>query len=352
MFNVKKASAKVSLLVLIMTSFSGCVSGMTNSGDSSAKTVATGSSGGSNSQNVNSGLERCTRTLGTVSFHEDRDQTWYNILTRDLKLPSTIPVLRLLAQQSNCFVIVERGKGMNDLMRERQLMNSGELRGNSNFTKGQMVAADYTIIPSITFSEKGTGGVGAALGGLFGSVVGAVAGGIKTSDASTMLTLIDNRSSVQLAAAEGSARTTDWGLVGGLFGGGAIGGAGAYTKTPEGKTIVAAFTDSMNNLIRSLKSYKAQQIEGGLGAGGHLGVQGGNSAYGLEGVMTKRVYNSKSKIYNYEIINKERTQKWNFSSAKKIFYKNDLIRFNLVNGTPDIKSFIKLETNYVKKYWN
>ncbi len=351
MFNLKKITLNVSAAILLVGSFSGCTSGMTNMGSSDAKTSATGSAGGANSQNANQALERCSAPLGTVSFHEDRDDTWYQILTRDLRLPSTIPVLRLMTQQSNCFVIVERGKGMNDLMMERQLMNSGELRGNSKFNKGQMVAADYTIIPSITFSEKGTGGIGAVAGALFGSVVGAVAGGIKTSDASTMLTLIDNRSSVQLAAAEGSARTTDWSLGLGAFGGSAAGGLGAYSKTPEGKTLVSAFMDSMNNLIRSLKAYKGQEVSGGLGAGGQLGVQGGNNSYGLEGVMTQRVYNDKTKLYEYEIINKERTQKWHFTSAKKIPYKNDLIRFNLLNNAPDIKSFIKLESKYVQKYW-
>jgi len=51
--------------------------------------------------------------------------------------------------------------------------------------------------------------------------------------------------------------------------GGALGG---YTSTPEGKIIVAAFADSYNNMVKSLRNYKAQQIEGGLGTGGKLKV--------------------------------------------------------------------------------
>ena len=151
-------------------------------------------------------------------------------------------------------------------------MESGELRKNSNFKKGQMVAADYTITPSITFSAGNTGGVGAVVGALFGSLAGAVAGGFSTSDASTVLTLIENRSGVQLAAAEGSARNTDFAGLGGLFGGSAGGALGAYAKTPEGKVIVAAFTDSMNNLIDAVKNYKMQSVKGGLGAGGTMKV--------------------------------------------------------------------------------
>ena len=205
-------------------------------------------------------------------IYEDRDSDWYTVLTRDYRLPSTVPVLRLLAQQSNCFVVVERGKAFNQMMEERALMQSGELRKTSNFKKGQMVAADYTLTPSITFSASDTSGIGGVVGAFFGGVAGAVAGGFSTSDASTMLTLIENRSGVQLAAAEGSARNTDFAGLGGLFGSKVGGGLGAYANTPEGKVIVAAFTDSMNNLIEAVRNYKMQTVKGGLGAGGTMKV--------------------------------------------------------------------------------
>jgi len=42
--------------------------------------------------------------------------------------------------------------------------------------------------------------------------------------------------------------------------------------------MVAAFTDSMNNIIRVVKSYKTQSVAGGLGTGGNMAVQGGAAA--------------------------------------------------------------------------
>src|SRR5208283_1425761 len=93
----------------------------------------------------------------------------------------------------------------------------------------------------------------------------------------TTLLLIDNRSGVQLAAAEGSAKNYDFNLFGGMFGGGAGGGAGGYTNTPEGKILTAAFMDSYNQLVRAVRNYKAQSVKGGLGKGGRLGVQGGQT---------------------------------------------------------------------------
>jgi curli biogenesis system outer membrane secretion channel CsgG len=241
-----------------------------------SQTTATGAAGGANVEGAGSQLERCYESLGTVAVVEDQGAPWYGYLSQ-YKLGSTVPVLRMMIQQSNCFVVVERGRAMNNMMQERALEQSGEMRQGSSFGKGQIVAADYTMSPSISFSQKGTGGVGAAFGGLFGKVAGAVAGGLKTNEASTTLIMTDNRSGVQLAAAEGSAKNFDFNLLGGMFGGGVGGGAGGYTNTPEGKILTAAFMDSYNQLIRAVRNYRAQTVRGGLGTGGRLGVQGGQT---------------------------------------------------------------------------
>ncbi|HWW05375.1 hypothetical protein [Collimonas sp.] len=90
-------------------------------GNAGAKTVATGSAGGANAENANASLEHCDRSLGTIAIIEDTAAPWYGILTGQYKLGSTVPVLKLLVQQSNCFVVVERGRGMTAMMGERAL---------------------------------------------------------------------------------------------------------------------------------------------------------------------------------------------------------------------------------------
>ena len=241
-------------------------------GSDSAKTTATGSAGGANSQNANSGLEHCSETMGTVAIEEDTSQPWFYSLQQH-QLGPTTPVLKLLLQQSNCFVVVERGRAMRNMQQERELAAAGELRQNSKMHKGQMVAADYIVEPSVTFSNSNSGGLGGLIGGTFGGSVGAMLGGsMQAKEASTMLTLIDSRSGVQLAAAEGSAKNMDFGAIGGLLGAHGGGGLGGYSNTAQGKVVVAAFTDSVNNLIKAVKDYKAQEVKGGLGAGGHLKV--------------------------------------------------------------------------------
>ena len=237
-----------------------------------AANTVSGAAGGANTENKNTALESCSEPLGTMSVFEDRTLPWWNVYaSRYPQLGSTIPVIRTMIQQSNCFVVVERGRAMQAMSTERELMNSGEMRSGSNFGKGQMVAADYTMNPSIQFSAKGTGGVGGLLGGLVGSTVGVIAGGLKKNEASTTLLLIDNRSGVQISAAVGNAKNYDFNLFGGFFGG-AVGGAGGFTNTPEGKIIAASFADSYNNMVKALRNYKAQTVKGGLGKGGKLKV--------------------------------------------------------------------------------
>lgn len=250
----------------------GCLS--TNplgSGGQGAGTVK-GAAGGESAANNNTELEKCDSTLGTMSVFEDRTLPWWSMYQRRAPdLGSTIPVIRLMIQQSNCFVIVERGAAMQALKAERELMESGESRAGSNFGKGQMVAADYTLSPSVQFAEQ-TGGGGAILGALLGPIGSVVAGAFDKNEAATTLLLIDNRSGVQLSGSVGSAENYDFSFAGGLFGGGAFAGAGAYANTPEGKIIIAAFADSYNQMVASLRNYKAQQVDGGLGAGGKLKV--------------------------------------------------------------------------------
>jgi curli biogenesis system outer membrane secretion channel CsgG len=241
-------------------------------------TVATGSASGATSEGANPQLEKCPEPLGTLAVDEDVRAPWYGRL-QQYKLGPTTPVLRMMIQQSNCFVVVERGSALNNMMRERALDRSGEVRQDSNMGPGQMVAADYTMSPSITFSAKGTEGGRMGIGGLgvVGGVLGVAAGSFRANEASTTLLMIDNRSGVQLAAAEGSAKNYDLGVVGAAFGGGLGAAGGGYSNTPEGKIIVAAFMDSYNQLVKATRNYVAQNVKGGLGTGGRLGVQGGST---------------------------------------------------------------------------
>ena len=271
---MKNAALRATAALGVTALLTGCLSTAPKMGDSGAKTVVTGAAGGGEAANANSAIQRCDKPFGTVALVEDQNSAWFRTLS-EYKLGSTVPVIRLMVQQSNCFIVVERGRALDNMTTERALQQSGELRGGSSFGQGQMVAADYAITPEIIFDQKGTSGLSGMLGGFGAGVVGALAGGFRKNEAGTVLLLTDNRSGVQVSAAEGSASNTDFSLGGFGFGGSGFAGARGYTNTPQGKVIVAAFADAYNQMITSLRTYSAQTMGGsGLGTGGKLQVEG------------------------------------------------------------------------------
>src|SRR5262245_13617155 len=173
-----------------------------------------GSAGPSGSQGAAGDLEHCDKPMGAVAVVEPQD--YVGRALAKYQLGSPVGLIRLMVQQSNCFIVVERGMGMRNMMQERALDKSGELRQDSNMGGGQMVSADYVLTPNIAFSENNAGGVGGGLGGIgalfgrggaaVGAIGGAVAGGLKFKEAQTSMLLADSRSGVQVAAAEGNNR--------------------------------------------------------------------------------------------------------------------------------------------------
>lgn len=266
---------KKRILSVVLTAglLGGCVSTSPKLGGGQGGGTVTGSTAGATNKNANSQLANCPSPLGTISVYEDTSLPWYAAYQQYApQLGSTTPVIRMMIQQSGCFVVVERGAAMSSLKTERELMASGEMRTGSKFGKGQMVAADYTLKPSIQFSQRGTGGMGAMVGGLLGPIGSIIGGGLRSNEAASTLLLIDNRSGAQISAAVGNAKNMDFSLGGGAFGGAGGGVAGAFSNTPQGKVVTAAFADSFNQMVKALKDYKMQTISGGMGKGGKLGV--------------------------------------------------------------------------------
>lgn len=213
-----------------------------------------GSAGPGGSQG-DAGQEHCDKPMGAMAVVEPQDYVSQSLSRYGLQSPTGL--IRMMIQQSNCFIVVERGIGMQNMMQERALAESGELRQGSNMGGGQMVSADFVLTPAVVFSEDNAGGIGGALGGLIGGtkgrVLGAVAGGVKFKEAQTSMLVSDARSGVQVAAAEGSAKKADLRLGAALFGSSAAGALGGYGNTNEGKMLASSLLDNYNNIVRSVR---------------------------------------------------------------------------------------------------
>jgi len=208
----------------------------------------TGSGGSAGAHNAAKDLVRCAVPVATVALVED--PSGYAYMSR-YNLPSPLPLMRLMMQQSGCFRVVDRSAGIEAAKREQELENSGMLRKDQTIRKRQVIEAQYAMLTTIVFSEKNAGD---SFGGVVSRlpVIGqfsGLLGNVNFKEAQTVLFLTDNETTEQVASATGSARATDLGAGGlmiGSLGGSALGGWGT---TNEGKVIAAALLDSFNNLV-------------------------------------------------------------------------------------------------------
>jgi curli biogenesis system outer membrane secretion channel CsgG len=244
-----KVTARSVLAVGLALAASGAMAQVTGYKQGKGSSPVTGAAGTAGSTG-DSGLQHCDKHMGALAVVEPQDYVMSSLARYNLQSPTSL--IRMMVQQSNCFIVVERGQGMQNVMQERELSKSGELRQGSNMGGGQMVSADFVLTPAVVFSEGNAGGIGGAVGGLLGRrnpLLGAVAGGLKFKEAQTSMLLADARSGVQVAAAEGSTKKADLALGGALFGGGGGAAVGGYGNTNEGKIIAAALLDNYNKVV-------------------------------------------------------------------------------------------------------
>jgi curli biogenesis system outer membrane secretion channel CsgG len=253
---------KITMIVVGACLLSAC--GLTDIKQGGVENTATGSaSSESNSatgENKTVTLHKCSKPLGVAALVEpESSSSQYAAILSQHKLPSAIPMLKLLMAQSGCFQVVDRGAGSQALAQERALASSGELSSSKNTRKGQMVSADWVITPNIIFQDNNAGGnslaIGRLAGGLFGPI-GALVGNINVTkqEAQTLLTAVSVQTGLQEAVAEGSAKKQDVGFgaigLGGSFGA----GGGAYSSTDIGKLVTVAFVDAHNKLVMALQN--------------------------------------------------------------------------------------------------
>lgn len=250
------------VLLLAAIGLGGCGEKKTELGQGGS--VVTGSAGPQGAQGAARELVRCDTPVATVALAENAHGY---VMGSSGHLPaSPVPLVKLLAQQSGCFRVVDRGAGLRATVQEQELKEAGVLRKEgSTVAKGHGYEAQYTLTPSLTFSEQdaGRGLVGIlALIPVIREMAGLIglAEQVKFKEAQTALLLSDNETTEQVAAATGAARATDLG-VGGLVLGQLGGGAGmGWSNTNEGKVIAAAFLDAHNHLVVQVRALQTKAL--------------------------------------------------------------------------------------------
>jgi len=257
MFASKRVLPLVALLVL-----AACKPGSSSIETGNAGGLVTGAAGQKGSTGETRKIEKCEAPIATVGVIENPNG--YNYTSSHDNLPkSPVPLLRMMLQQSGCFRIVDRNLGLKGTRQELDLQESGLTRKDTTVNpRGNVLEAQYVLTPTLAFSEQNAGG---GLEGILSRipVVNQFAGlvdHVKFKEAQVVLTLTDTQTTEQLVAAEGSAKATDLGAAGMIFG--SLGGTGAagWSNTNEGKVISAAFLDSVNKLIPHVRELAAKQM--------------------------------------------------------------------------------------------
>ncbi len=299
---VRCATAIASLAALL----GGCAS--TSSGP--PPPASTGSAGGATSVGADASLQTCAAPVGTVRLQDgqaqtsDRSQVASNETIQNIRLllgsisealpqsgrPNkegvSLDALRLLIQQSNCLVIVDRGgaseAAATDEKRRARSPNS-EMRDDANMGPGQEVAADFVLWSSV-LSIATEQSMGAKLGSFVPRIGGVLSGSQSTTSAKVQLVLTDVRAKVQLAAAQGNGSGNNTSIATSVLGianrGVGTGGFSSQSTTPVATVVLQAYADAYNQLVPALRNYKPQSVPGGLGTGGTLKVQGSTGGPG------------------------------------------------------------------------
>ena len=261
MNNNKRAFSTLIVLALA-TALAACGKQGAELGKGSSE--VTGSAGPAGVQGAAKSLVTCDAPVATMALAENPNG-YTGIGSYNLP-QSPVPLIRLLAQQSGCFRVMDRNQGLKATIQEQDLKDQGILRKEGNTVKkGLGLEAHYTLVPSLTFSEQNAG---RGIMGVIGLIpvlrdIAGLAGfaeQVKFKEAQVALLLTDNQTTEQLAAATGSVKVTDVGVGGIMLGKiGAAGGAG-WSNSNEGKVITAAFLDAHNKLVTQVRQLQPSQL--------------------------------------------------------------------------------------------
>ena len=204
-------------------------------------------------------IPRCNKAIGTLAVHNPQEtDAWWTAMN----LESPAALLKVYVSESGCFTLVDRGAGLQAAQQERDLAANGDERVGSNIGKGQMVAADYVLVPNIV-NRNGNArntNISGFLQRLVPHGLGAALGGVDLSKktADVILTLTDIRSTQQVATEQGHADKTDvsWngsGYGGGFFNNFASGGVSSYANTEIGQVVAMAYLNAYTKLVADLQ---------------------------------------------------------------------------------------------------
>jgi curli biogenesis system outer membrane secretion channel CsgG len=164
--------------------------------------------------------------------------------------------------KSNRFIVLER-QTLTDVLQEQDLAASGRVSRETAAPMGAIEGADLLIKGSVTEFEPGSAGGGAGLGGalfgLPGALIGGALGSVRQSHVAMIIQVVDAKTSRLLFSTTVEGKANDFnvgGLLGGFGGsGGGVGGLGTWQKTPVEKAIRIAILEAVKSFPKRLHKH-------------------------------------------------------------------------------------------------
>ena len=126
MFSTAKRATIITACLTLVSTFAAAQGGLTQPKQGQGGSVVQGAAGTEGGVGDN-GLEHCDKPMGAMAVVEPQNEILTGASTR-YNLQSPVGLIRMMIQQSNCFIVVERGVGMQNMMQERALAAAGEAR--------------------------------------------------------------------------------------------------------------------------------------------------------------------------------------------------------------------------------
>src|SRR6478752_4318685 len=106
----------VASLLAFSPAFAKAQGGLTKEKQGQGGSVVKGAAGTEGSVGDN-GLEHCDKPMGAMAVVDPQSEYMMALSRYNLQSPTSL--IRMMIQQSNCFIVVERGQGLRNMEQER-----------------------------------------------------------------------------------------------------------------------------------------------------------------------------------------------------------------------------------------
>ncbi len=218
------------------------------------------------------GSKTCPESAGSLRIVEPDDGmgAWASY-----GLPAPTRMLRVLVNDSRCFAVLDRGVGFAAAQAERALAQAGHLQDDQNIGAGQMLGADFVLIPDIVSQNPNAGGSNVGVQAASGQKRGLMAGMLNVATlgisgrmssnrqtAQVVLTLVDVRTSEQLVSVTGEAKITDRAWSAMVNASNVQGSAGvrlgSWENTEIGKVIQEAYEEAFEQMVADIQKPRSR----------------------------------------------------------------------------------------------